>query len=87
MKSKKKRYINWLSLRTLQVQVFGSCGRLRGDLGIDLDGVEVVGVPGDYNVVPVVVVQGLVGVAFDQVGSVSQVGHIVHVTGSRYLTT
>ncbi len=55
-----KKYINSLCPRTLQVQVFGSCGRLRRDLGINLDGVEVVGVPGDYDVVPVVVVQGLV---------------------------
>lgn len=83
----KKIHIYSLCLRTLQVQVFGSCGRLRGDLGINLDHVEVVGVPGDYDIMPVVVVQGLVWVAFDQVGSISQVGHIVQVTGTRYLTT
>lgn len=46
--------------RTLQVQVLGSRGRLRGDLGVYLDGVEVVGVPGDDDIVPVVVVQRLV---------------------------
>lgn len=79
----KRKYINSLCLRTLQVQVFGSCGRLCGDLGINLDSVEVVGVPGDYDIVPVVVVQGLVWVAFDQVGSISQVRHIVQVTGTR----
>lgn len=45
---------------------------------------EVVGVPGDYYIVPVVVVQGLVGVALDQVGSVSQVRHIVEETATRY---
>lgn len=67
--------------RTLQVQVFGSGRRLRGDLGVDLDGVEVVGVSGDDHVVPVVVIQRLVGVAFDQVGSVPQVGHVVQITG------
>lgn len=44
--------------RTLQVQVFGSGRRLRGDLGVDLDGVEVVGVSGDDHAVPVVVIQG-----------------------------
>lgn len=44
---------------------------------------EVVGVPGDYDIVPVVVVQRLVGVAFDQVGSIPQVRHIVQVTGTR----
>lgn len=47
-------------LHTLQVQVFGSCGRLCCDLGVNLDSVEVVGVPGNYDIVPVVVVQGLV---------------------------
>lgn len=67
--------------RTLQVQVFGSGRRLRGDLGVDLDGVEVVGVSGDDHVVPVVVIQRLVRVAFDQVGSVPQVGHVVQITG------
>lgn len=67
--------------RTLQVQVFGPGRRLRGDLGVDLDGVEVVGVSGDDHVVPVVVIQRLVGVAFDQVGSVPQVGHVVQITG------
>lgn len=60
MKSEKETlyiyiYIN-SCLRTLKVQVFGSCGGLRGDLGINLDSVEVVGVPGDYDTVPVVVV-------------------------------
>lgn len=70
--------------RTLKVQVLGSCGRLRGDLGINLDSVEVVGVPGDYDTVPVVVVQGLVGVAFDQMGSIPQVRHIVQVARNRY---
>lgn len=45
---------------TLQVQVFGSCGSLGGNLGVNLDSVKVVGVPGDYDIVPVVVIQGLV---------------------------
>lgn len=48
---------------------------------------EVVGVPGDDDVVPVVVVQGLVGVSLDQVGSVPQVRHIVQVPGTRKSTT
>lgn len=78
------KYIKNPRLHTLQVQVFGSCGRLCGDLGINLDSVEVVGVPGDDDIVPVVVVQGLVGVAFDQMGSIPQVRHIVQVTGTRY---
>lgn len=68
-------------LHTLKVQVLGSCGGLRGDLGVYLDHVEVVSVAGDDDVVPVVVVEGLVGVAFDQVGPISQVGHVVQVAG------
>lgn len=68
-------------LHTLKVQVLGSCGSLRGDLGVYLDHVEVVSVAGDDDVVPVVVVEGLVGVAFDQVGPISQVGHVVKVAG------
>lgn len=71
------------NLSTLQIQVFGSSGGLCGDLGVNLDSVEVVGVPGDNDVVPVVVIQWLVGVAFDQMGSISQVGHIVQVTRTR----
>jgi len=66
---------------TLQVQVLGAGGGLRGDLGVDLDSVQVVGVPGDDDVVPVVVVQRLVGVALDEVGPVSQVRHVVQVPG------
>lgn len=81
---KSRKYINLFRLLTLQVQVFGSCGCLCGDLGINLDGVEVVSVPGDDDIVPVVVVQGLVGVAFDQVGSISQIGHVVQIAGNRY---
>lgn len=77
-----KRQKRWRP-RTLQVQVFGSGRCLRGDLGVDLDGVEVVGVSGDDHVVPVVVVERLVGVAFDQVGTVPQVGHVVQVTAIK----
>lgn len=66
--------------RTLQVQVFGSGRCLRGDLGVNLDRVEVVGVSGDDHIVPVVVIQRLIGVAFDQVGSVPQVRHVVEIT-------
>ena len=48
---------------------------------------EVVGVPGDDDIVPVVVIQGLVGVAFDQVGSIPQVRYVMQVPGNVYLTT
>lgn len=66
--------------RTLQVEVLGAHGGLSGDFGVDLDGVEVVGIPGDVHVVPVVVVQGAVGVALDQVGPVAQVRDVVKVS-------
>lgn len=45
-----------LLLFTFQIQVLGAHGGLRGDFGVDLDHVEVVGVPGNVHVVPVVVV-------------------------------
>jgi hypothetical protein len=69
---------------TLEVQVLGPAGSLSGDLGVDLHRVQVVGVPGDDDIVPVVVVQGLVGVALDQVGPVPKVGHVVKVPGGTH---
>lgn len=56
----KKKHTNPQCQHTLQVQVFGSCRRLCCDLGVNLDCVEVVGVPGNYDIVPVIVIQGLV---------------------------
>lgn len=60
-------------MHTLKVEVLGAHGGLRGDFGVDLDRVEIVGVAGYVNVVPVVVIEGTVRVAFDQVCSVSQI--------------
>lgn len=68
---------------TFQIQVLGAHGGLRGDFGVDLDRVQVVSVAGYVHVVPVVVVQRTVGVAFDQVRSVAQVGDVVQVAGER----
>lgn len=67
--------------RTLQVEVFGSNGGLRGDLGVDLDCVQVVDVSGDHHVVPVVIIQRLVGVSFNKVSTISQVCYVVQVAG------
>lgn len=67
---------------TFQVQVLGAHGGLRGDLGVDLDRVQVVGVAGDVHVVPVVVVERAVGVALDQVSAVAQVGDVVQVAAA-----
>lgn len=69
---------------TFQVQVLGAHGGLRGDLGINLDRVQVVGVTGDVHVVPVVVVEWAVGVALDQVSAVAQVGDVVQVAAARW---
>lgn len=71
-----------MGVRTLQVEVLGAHGGLRGDFGVDLDRVQVVGVPGDVHVVPVVVVERTVGVAFDEVRAVAQVGDVVQVAGN-----
>lgn len=49
--------INSVCILTLKVQVFGSCGRLRSDFGINLDCMEIIGVPGDDDVVPLVVTE------------------------------
>lgn len=65
---------------TLQIQVLGAHGGLRGDLGVDLDRVQVVGVARDVHIVPVVVVERAVGVALDEVSAVAQVGDVVQVS-------
>ena len=44
---------------------------------------QVVGVAGDHDVVPVVVVERLVGVPLDEMSTVPQVGHIVQVSGDQ----
>lgn len=69
--------------RTLQVEVFGSDGGLRGDLGVNLDSVQVIDVSGDHDVVPVVIIQRLVGVSFNEVSTVPQVCYVVQVAGRR----
>lgn len=68
---------------TFQIQVLGTCGSLSGDLGVNLDGVEVVFVSWNDDIVPVVVVKGSVGVPFDQMGSVPQVWHIMQVPAPK----
>lgn len=68
---------------TLQVKVLGARRGLCGDFGVNLDRVEIVGVPGDVNVVPVVIVQRAVGAPFDQMGAVTQVRNVMQVAATR----
>lgn len=68
-------------MHTLQVEVLGAHGGLRGDFGVNLDRVEIVSVSGYVHVVPVVVIQRTVRVSFDQVCSVAQVRDVVEVAG------
>lgn len=64
---------------TFQIQVFSPHGGLRGDLGVDLHCVEVIGVAGDHHIMPVVVVERCVRIAFDEVSAVSQVRNVMQV--------
>lgn len=66
---------------TFEIQVLGPHSGLCSDLSVYLNSVQVVGVSGYEHVVPVVVIQRRVGVAFDQVSPVPQVGHVVEVAG------
>ena len=68
---------------TFQVQVLGSIDALAGCRGVDLQRVGVAVVPGDDHVVPLVVIEGHVALALDEVGAVPQVKHVVDVPGSR----
>lgn len=60
-------------MHTLKVEVLCAHGGLRGDFGVDLDRVEIVSVSGYVHIMPVVVIEGTVRVAFDQVCSVAQI--------------
>lgn len=58
---------------TFQIKVLGPTSGLSGDFGVYLDRVQVVGVPGDHDIVPVVVIERLVGVPLYEMGTISQV--------------
>lgn len=64
-------------LVTFEVQVAGAIGVLGDGARVDLEGVYVVGVPGHHYVVPLVVVEGLVRVAFHQRRAVAEVEDVV----------
>lgn len=64
---------------TFKVQIAGSIGVLGDGVGVDFQCVHVVGVAGNHHVVPLVVVQLLVWVAFHQRGSIAQVEDVVDI--------
>ena len=66
---------------TFEVQVAGSVGVLRDGVCVYLECVHVAGVARHHHVVPLVVVERLVRVAFHQRRAVAQVEHIVDVAG------
>lgn len=71
---------------TFQVQVAGSVGVLRDGARVDLEHVHVAVVAGDDHVVPLVVVERLVGVALHQRRAVAQVEHIMDVPAGQEWT-
>lgn len=68
---------------TFEVQVAGAVGVLSDGAGVDLERVHVAGVPGHHHVVPLVVVDGFVGVPLHQGRAVPQVEHVVDVPAPR----
>lgn len=74
---------------TFEVQVAGSIGVLSHGAWVDLEGVYVVGIPGHHHIVPLVVIERLVGVALHQRRPVAEIKDVVdkpvekNVRGSR----
>lgn len=71
--------INSFAMFTFQIQIFGTVDNLSDHLSVHFQAVSVTVVPGDDDVVPLVVIQGAVTVAFDHVGTVSKVKYVVDV--------
>lgn len=64
---------------TFQIQIFGTVDDLSDYLGVDFQAVGIAVVPRDDNIVPLVVIQGAVTVAFDHIGTIAEIKHIVYV--------
>lgn len=64
---------------TFQIQIFGTVDDLSDYLGVDFQAVGIAVVPRDDNIVPLVVIQGVVTVAFDHIGTIAEIKHIVYV--------
>lgn len=68
---------------TFKVEVFGSVDILGDRLGVYFECVCVGGIPCDDHIVPLVVIQWVVTVSFQQTGPVPQVEHVVDEPGSK----
>lgn len=71
-------------VQTFQVQVLGSVDALTGGGGVHLQRVSVAVVPGDGNIVPLIVIQRPLTFALDEVGSVPKVKYIVDVSVGKW---
>lgn len=68
------------SLRiTFQIQIFGTIDDLSDYLGVDFQAVGIAVIPSDDNIMPLVVIQGAVTVAFDHIGTIAKIKHIVYI--------
>lgn len=75
-------FYGWANL-TFEVQVAGSIGVLSNGAWVNLKCMYVVGVPGHHHVVPLVVVEWLVGVALHERWSVPEIEDVVDVTEKK----
>lgn len=73
------RRINIFTRFTFQIQIFGTIDNLSDHLSVHFQAVGVTVVPGDNDVMPLVVIQGAVTIAFDHIGAISEVKHVVYV--------
>lgn len=64
---------------TFQIQILGTIDDLSDYLGVHFQAVGITVVPSDDNVVPLVVIQRTVTVAFDHIGTIAKIKHIVYV--------
>lgn len=71
--------IHFFTRLTFQIQIFGTIDNLSDHLRVHFQAVSVAIVPGDDDIVPLVVIQGAVTVALDHIGAISKVKHIVNV--------
>lgn len=78
------RRINVFTSFTFQIQIFGTIDNLSDHLSVHFQAVGVTVVPGDDDVVPLVVIQGAVTIAFDHIGAISKVKHVVYVPGRHH---
>lgn len=68
---------------TFQIQIFGTIDDLSDYLGIHFQAVGITVVPSDDYIMPLVVIQGAVTVAFDHIGTITKIKHIVYIPMRR----